>query len=736
MSDSEGLSSPVSRRAREFVHYLQTVKEFPYATLLEAGTDGETDFVLIDVEPELAQRRVVEIRDHEPIRIEFDAHDADAPRAFAVREDFPLGLVHTNFGGRDGRCWLCLWEEPWAEARTRLDPEALLQRLRIWLSRTASGENHATGQPLEPLIQTTSNTLILPATTEALQQPLAVSGVSGPGLATVIRLAATGNEARALNIFEIKTPPIVHRAFAKMPRTLADLEAIAADLGSAFLDPLRAWLKEDARHKSEPVMLLLQVPMRASADGPVEQMEIRAFTTMANAGEVGVAMGVLLAGAEGEPPRLRLAPVDAKPETVRLAPWRVTRRLDRRAARALAGIESAGDKHVLAVGAGAIGSNVVDAAARSGLATWTIVDDDVSLPHNIVRQAQNDWQVGTGKAASLADLVNARLSEPDIATALALNVVNPDEQADALHSEIKRADLVLDLTASPSALRALSIATDVKRIASLFFGPDGNDLVLLAEPDDRAVTIDEIEAQYFWACAIAPQLAGHLDIGRLDFVRYANACQDLTRPLPPWKVLALSAIGARQVESLLTTQAGTAAAMWRLREESGEVVRFDIPMSPVKRAAFGAWRTTMSAWAYDQISMQREAALPLETGGVLLGTVDLEQRSVHITGSVPAPKDSEHSPVYFVRGAEGLREQIGKLRAKTAGVLTYLGEWHSHPAAAKTQPSKEDEKLYAHLEAVLGPLARPYCMAICGDAGLWLRMGVSRQSHGEILWER
>jgi hypothetical protein len=725
-----------ARRARDFATYLRTATEYPYATMISVEAEGPYDAVIIDVEPELPQRRVVDIRDHERIRIEFDLEDADVPRAFAEREDFPLGLVHTNYSSRDMRCWLCLWEESWSEAKARLDPETLLIRLRTWLERTARGENHGDGQPLEPLLQNTSSTLIVPPGGTGGGEPLVTTGIDQSGGVKVVRLGvSTGAPAPyRISIFEVDAPSSVQRAFALMPRTLAALDAIAESLGAGFMQRLCDWLRTPELDSSASVLIVLKLRTAASADNGAEEVDVRAFAPGLNVGELGVALGVMFDGVDGGKPAPRLQAGACVPDSVGIEPWRVIQRLDRAAARTLSGSPGAGDRRILVIGAGAIGSNIIDAAARTGSATWTIVDDDVVFPHNTVRQAQGDADVGAAKAISLAKLVNARLAEP-LATAIVANVLEPGGQAEALHQAAKSADLVVDLTASPVALRAITAMHGVRRAASLFFGPDGSDLVLLAEDGERTIRLDEIEAQYFWASARLPDLEGHLDSGRLDFVRYANACQDLTRPLPPWKVLTLSAIAARQLE-LLGTTALASITVWRLNDASAEIERVDVPVAAPRRAELGEWQVSVSNHAEETMDLLRRAALPSETGGVLLGVVDLYRRTVHVTGVLPAPADSEHAPAYFVRGAAELRTDVEEIIRRSAGVLSYVGEWHSHPRRAETRPSDDDETLFAKLHERVGPTAKPYCMAIIGDAGLWMRIAASSEVAGEVTWER
>ncbi len=723
------LSELRSRRAVAFARYLLSAAEFPFATLLSIEPGEAADALVIDVEAELPQRRAVAILDHELVRLEFDVDDAGPPRAYAVRDDFPLELVHTNYSSRDGRCWLCLWEEGWAEVRARLDPEALLAWLRRWLARTAAGDNHHVGQPLEPLIQVTANTLVVPPGRIEMGVPLGLErcGDTASGVMSLRPKAAGG----LLDVFVVEAPPTVHRAFSRMPRTLQDLEDLASNLGAPFLARLSKWLLDPCRELGRVLLLILQVPICAVENAEPSGEELRAFSSLATIGEIGVTLGLRFPAEGADLPRQRVVLAEGDLSAVPVVPWRVVRRLDHAAARALSG--AAGPTcRAVAVGAGAVGSSVVDAAARAGWASWTVVDDDVVLPHNTVRQAQGDDFVGQGKAASLAKVVNARLAEASVTSAIAANVITPEDHAEALAAAMSAADLVMDFTASPAALRALAARGDVARVVSVFLGPDGSDMVLLAEDGARTVRLDEVEAQYFAACARNTAFAGHLDAGRLDFIRYANACQDLTRPLPPWKVLTLAGIAASRLEHLQCDKAAQ-LALWRL-SPSGEVRRMEVEVAAVDRAECGAWRVTISRALRQALHKDRSGALPAETGGVLLGVVDLELRSVHLVDAVDAPRDSRSSPAYFVRGADGLRATVQERVVHSAGMLAYVGEWHSHPHGVPTRPSEDDEALFEHLHRIMSPTGRPYCMAIVGDAGLWLRIGSGEYVEGEAVW--
>jgi hypothetical protein len=96
----------------------------------------------------------------------------------------------------------------------------------------------------------------------------------------------------------------------------------------------------------------------------------------------------------------------------------------------------------------------------------------------------------------------------------------------------------------------------------------------------------------------------------------------------------------------------------------------------------------------------RAAGLPAETGGVLFGVVDLVASRIDIIEAWPAPPDSAASETEFIRGTKGLRQGVEAAIARTLDQVRYVGEWHSHPRRARTNPSGKD-LLQASLPATL-----------------------------------
>ncbi|ATR19265.1 hypothetical protein CTJ15_02560 (plasmid) [Roseomonas sp. FDAARGOS_362] len=733
MSD-EGTESPRSSRARQLVHYLRSAADAPFARVDGIGFDEGSgrDVVDLTVEPQLAQDRVVAIGDTEPVRLMFWLADEHPPTVLSRRADFPLGLVHTNFEpGVNGRA-LCIWEENWHDLRRGLTPQALVERIRSWFTQTAAGTLHQAGQALEPLIPTVADTLIIPAGPPPATWHVVDVSKRGETL-TVTVDSKPAEDAKGLQfpIFSLVLPPQIHGALRSRPYSLEELsrlvEAMGVNLGQALGD----WLVEpdQLQDNQRRPLSIITLPKQREANGPVEAWEIWAFMTTATLGELGEAFGRSYSGEDQRSGRRIPAAPPTQLPFVGLMGWRVVQRLDRAAARRFSGNPSPADRALVAIGAGAIGSNVIVGTTRAGVGTWTIIDDDKVLPHNTVRQAQTNRLIGESKALTARLLADWVLAEGGNAH-IDANILQPGEAAEMIAKALAAADLVVDFSASPSVLAKLADDEVIKRAASVFFNPEGNDLVVLAEDASRELRLDEIEAQYFLAAVMDASLAGHLGSARVDFIRYANACQDLSRPLPPWQVQTLCGIAGGHLLKVLEASKEVAHA-WRLDVETGAVHAVPLSLAKVYRCQFGGWRVILTTDAMRQMQALRRAAAPHETGGVLIGSFDASRGVVHIVAALPAPPDSQQAPTYFVRGTRELKAAVGALAQRSAGALGYVGEWHSHPDGAAARPSRDDEAVFGYLQTHLGPTGTPYVMAICGRDETWLRAGWQSRGQAE-----
>lgn len=702
------LRSPLARDVAEF---LQGAADHPHATLKGIQTLETLDVLQVEIEPELSQNRAVRILDREPLEIIFPLEDRE-PRFRTRRSDFPTDNVHTTRDNVLRETTLCLWEEGWSNVKRQLTAQSLIERVRAWFSKVAEGTIHQTGQVLEPLINEASHTLILPP--ERPAGPLSVEHVEWRGDFAFIKLAVNPEPKVSCDDLELlcfKVPkPVLHGSAQSAPWTLSALLERVDGWGLSILPQLEEWLQAASKNPNALPIVLISIPKTSVANGEVEAWEYWAFTSTGRKGQFAEEMGLVHGKSDGF--RMRIPRSTPDMSAVPIFPLRVVRRIDMADARQHSGL-AATELKLIGIGAGALGSHVIANSSHTGLGRWTIIDDDVVLPHNTVRLREGDYSVGRNKAFVAAFNVNQTIYDSQ-AKFIPADVLRPSEHEAQIISALSSADLVCDFSASPAALGWLSDRGDARRAISMFFNPGGDELVVFAEGAQRSVRLDEIEAQYFQAVATNDRLQKHLDVGRIGFLRYANACQDLSRALPPWQVQTLSAIGAGRLATIAASESRN-ATVWQLDPVTGAIGVVEIPTSEVFRLNGHEMRLTLSKAAADKIRTLRESALPNETGGILLGSFDLVRRVVHVVDVLSAPPDSVQKPSYFERGKTDLVPAVQKIADRTVGNIHYIGEWHSHPRGVTTDPSKDDENVLAYLAHHIGPTGAPFGMLICGD---------------------
>jgi len=83
--------------------------------------------------------------------------------------------------------------------------------------------------------------------------------------------------------------------------------------------------------------------------------------------------------------------------------------------------------------------------------------------------------------------------------------------------------------------------------------------------------------------------------------------------------------------------------------------------------------------AHFELKREASRTLPLETGGCVMGYWAKEYTEVIITHIIgPGPR-AIHGRWYFFPDTSWQAEEIAKVYSETDRLITYLGDWHSHP---------------------------------------------------------
>jgi integrative and conjugative element protein (TIGR02256 family) len=236
---------------------------------------------------------------------------------------------------------------------------------------------------------------------------------------------------------------------------------------------------------------------------------------------------------------------------------------------------------------------------------------------------------------------------------------------------------------------------------------------MLAEDANREIPLDALEMQYYRALIHESALSGHLRIEDTAH-RYGFSCRDVSSAMSQDSVALHAATASRAFRSACKNEEA-AIAIWQSFDD-GSVISHPFAPSSISRAQIGDWALHTDEGFLYKVRDMRRSRLPKETGGVLIGTYDMQRKIVYVVDTLPAPPDSVENEKSFERGFCGLQERMEEIKQLTQDNLFYIGEWHSHPESYDSTYSEADRQLFQWLDEKIRDESTPPLMLIAGQS--------------------
>lgn len=695
------------------------------------------------------------IQRRERLAIVFGAEESKAPQVRPLRRDFPRTIPHLNHIPDEEPASLCLYFEPWSAVRRSWTPQRFLKRILWWLAETSGGTLHRQDQPVEALYLPDAEEVVLSTKFDSntdgseevlvLRQCLPGDPKNRVFRAEVVPSAVAARLGRAeFSPLLIEIDPVLHGAAEKAPTDLGQLNDQIESRGVAFFDRLKDRITRNtpetgtADVPGSSCFLILPIQVKREDKGDIEGRYIKGFIVRASFGDLGVACGVLhksgdmyhrftLLGSPSGPEKNEWRNFKIIPVDIKFAPTKGM-------ARTASGLtqEESEFKGVLA-GVGALGSILGELWAKASWGNWTIVDSDILKAHNIPRHLGKDRNIGFSKVQVVKEAMEANY-EPGycVVQAFEANVteLKDPNQTKAIHD----ADLLVDATTTVEAPRDLSGDNDAPRCVSVFLTPSGRGSVLLIESANRATRLDALEAQYYRF--IINSESGEKFLANPNGVMWVGAgCRDVSSVIPNELVHLHAAVIATQIR-IQSKQSEPKIGIWITNDEVGEISSQWPQVKPVIKEMIGSWGLVWDEGTKAKLYKIRNEQLPKETGGVIVGFIDQITRTIYVVDVLPAPPDSLGTRDGFIRGIEGLQSQIDEIGRRTAHVVQYIGEWHSHPPFSHATPSGLDKALLQTLADELANDGQPALMMIVGCDGIHHSLSGPSAPLGEKFTDR
>jgi hypothetical protein len=711
-------------RARKLAAAILRQRAFTLVELHRHDPSG-SEILVIDVETDaVPPNNQAGIKFRERLALYVPQSPKKLVEARTLRKDFPV-LAHENATAPGDPLSLCLYFEPVASVLRTWTPPSFFRRIQWWLEKSAKGELHPADQPVEQLFFATPLELVLPwnfveQRKNASHRFVLGQSVKRPDGMTFFAQAATGAlQSPSTALFEISLSPIVHGVVEREPDTLGELADTLAKRGAELFTPLKESLAQRITDQGEmadatqKTVFLVYLPIcRKEGEAP-ERIACRAFHVNAGPLSLGEMIGALIQH-QGRYFRNFDLKGGSPPESdqwraLTVAPLEVLLENDAAAARRQSGIKDHGPEGVL-IGVGSLGSAILNIWDRCGWGRWTVIDKDHIKPHNLSRHTALLKDLGAPKADVVAQLHSMSRRDGTVTplVADATELQNP-----VVCEALRKAALVVDASTTLEYPRAVSGEDGVARHLSVFLTPSGSAAVLLAEDNDRLVRLRCLEAQYYRAVIQEDWGQKHLE-GNAGTFWSGAGCRDISVVMPYSQIMAHASLLAEQIP-LAQGRSSASVRIWERSAQEGSMVARQLALHPEQRMKFGEFDLFLDEGVEHELRQFRTAKLPCETGGVLLGYYDFNINAVVIVCGLPSPPDSKESPDFFERGVSGLAQAVNEATRRTAGVVGYVGEWHSHPPGHGSSQSGADIVQLCHLAFGMSEDGLPALQLIVGE---------------------
>ncbi|MDF5952696.1 ThiF family adenylyltransferase [Pseudomonas aeruginosa] len=367
--------------------------------------------------------------------------------------------------------------------------------------------------------------------------------------------------------------------------------------------------------------------------------------------------------------------------------------------------ENAQFEGVLA-GLGALGGALADLWIRQGWGHWTFIDPDRLMPHNLSRHVAFDYDIGQEKVDVMQGHAARIYPDEPLPGAIAKSILSQD--ADVLNA-LGQAQLVVDVTTTCTHPE-LARTANAPRTASLFLTPSGLSSVMILEDQARQQRVDGMEGQYYRAILNNEWGREHL-ANHLGDRWVGGGCRDISVRISDECIHVHAGILSRQLrQSVANLKRASVSGLMTSSREPSPLMRFLCPRFFTTTS--NGWTIKYDAALVDKLKQARLAALPNEIGGSIIGITDLKAGTLVIVDVLPTPPDSQSSPSHFIRGEKGQQEALEEVQGRTARVVDYLGEWHSHPDGVPARPSQNDESLLNTVHRKMSVEGLPALMVI------------------------
>ena len=729
-SSSLDYKSLTLQKARSTYLAINKNEAFTLITMHSSNSEtGYNEIIKVQIQTDIPQVPLHNILPTETLLIKFGEQDDRYPDVFCLRKDFPL-VAHQNRTTPDSPRSPCIYEEPFVEGQLNWRGEDFLMRIQDWFAKTSRGLLHQPDQHLEPFFYPNTFELIVP-TKLAIEdkeskeifigsrierdngQTISLFPVTEKQLADYRK----NNSYPPFLVLQIKGNPKAHGIIFTPPNSMTDLDKYLKEFNITLLKTLQEFIRECYRSKpckdDDLILILVELPKTRYIDSEVEEFEYWAFISNETIQSMGEKLNAVYVLDKKTIPIEILGNPEICGDDIKVSILNCIKDISHERLASLNGLRIEDSKRkLMLIGAGALGSHLLNNFIRMGFGKWTITDNDHLLPHNLTRHILPGNYISWYKADAIHHFLSNLYPSDNSIVSFHQDFLKASDNSNKLWQAAQNVDVIIDASASLSVARKLGADTPCKRAISVFFTHSGLDSVLMVEDTHRKFRLDALEIQYYRWVLQSNFGKNHLATPK-NKIRYGGGCRDVSSQISIENVFLHSSLIGKQIREVLNKH--SAEIIINKTDDHHNTNFISLTPTPIKRKFSNGWEILYDQYILDKLNDLRATYLPNETGGSLIGFFDDLRKRIYIVDALPPPPDSKHSPTSFVRGSKGQKQTLEKISKRTQGQVVFVGDWHSHPKGASVRPSKYDKELLKNYASGMGNEGRPGLILILGD---------------------
>lgn len=366
---------------------------------------------------------------------------------------------------------------------------------------------------------------------------------------------------------------------------------------------------------------------------------------------------------------------------------------------------------IIVWGCGALGSKVSMELARMGYLSQTLYDNDILMPHNLVRhEIASKYAIGLNKAKALEIEIKSMYGND-------IKVSGVDDNSFSCEKVLNN-EIVVDCTASERNLSWSCMNNEIKnRFIRCEIFMEGKLGAVFVEGKNRNPDSYDMRVNLWYRAVDNETIKSWLNQDTKENMEFhiGFGCSSDTMVLDDATISNHASVIPHCINKYSQLDDGTLIINYFNKDvlENNFIKVFTIRKYTSWKLREG-WIIHCPSKVIErlkQISYEKT-----ENMGIWFGHINNRMKRFTIV-DIYIPEDNKRSSGNVTGGTQGVTEKIKQIIRSTGGMIGYIGEWHTHPNGS-IMPSETDYKAFEMIDKG----NRPFLMSIIGhnNIGNWI----------------